>query len=415
MKVLLVNTYDSGGAGTACVRLHNALLKHGVSSHLLTMHKTRTDIPFHYSYEDMSGAEPTNILNRLNSLTIGNREIDTTTIKNISQSASQFTDVFSSIYSDCRIEDIPDIGSYDVINLHWTSRFLNWPSFFVSKIIKKVVWTLHDMAPFTGGYHYSNGFEGYKNDDALPHFLRQTAEPNLSKMLLAEKQAILNASTIPVAIVSPSKWLLQCSQQSTLFNKKSHHHIFNCVPEEFKVSDSATLASRVNITKGTKVILFVSDAKKSYRKGFHFIERLIDELPASQFTFINVGGELACHKSNVINLGRIADQNELAEAYILADRVVVPSLEDNSPNVVIESLVCGTPVVGFSIGGMTDFVTDNKCVYLSDDVSFQGLKKTLLDSLLSDASAVNNESLTPARKRYSEDEQAKSYLEVFTE
>src|SRR5690606_32821939 len=48
----------------------------------------------------------------------------------------------------------PAVQRADIIHLHWVSRFLNY-SFF-KDINKPVIWTLHDMNPFLGGFHYLN-------------------------------------------------------------------------------------------------------------------------------------------------------------------------------------------------------------------------------------------------------------------
>lgn len=42
--------------------------------------------------------------------------------------------------------------------------------------------------------------------------------------------------------------------------------------------------------------------------------------------------------------------------YSAADVFVVPSLQDNLPQTVLESFACGTSVVGFEVGGVPDMV-----------------------------------------------------------
>ena len=37
-----------------------------------------------------------------------------------------------------------------------------------------------------------------------------------------------------------------------------------------------------------------------------------------------------------------------------------PSIEDNLPNTVVESMSCGTPVAAFNIGGMPDMIENRK-------------------------------------------------------
>jgi glycosyltransferase involved in cell wall biosynthesis len=63
-------------------------------------------------------------------------------------------------------------------------------------------------------------------------------------------------------------------------------------------------------------------------------------------------------------IGTLSDEISLATLYAAADVMVVPSRQDNLPNTVVESLACGTPVVGFNIGGMSDMVSHKEHGYL---------------------------------------------------
>jgi teichuronic acid biosynthesis glycosyltransferase TuaC len=51
-------------------------------------------------------------------------------------------------------------------------------------------------------------------------------------------------------------------------------------------------------------------------------------------------------------------QAELAREYSAADAMLLPSEREGWPNVVLESLACGTPVVGAHVGGVPEILTD---------------------------------------------------------
>ena len=52
------------------------------------------------------------------------------------------------------------------------------------------------------------------------------------------------------------------------------------------------------------------------------------------------------------------------DAYRAADVVALPTLADNLPNVVIESMACGKPCVAFATGGVPEAVRHLETGYL---------------------------------------------------
>jgi glycosyltransferase involved in cell wall biosynthesis len=61
-----------------------------------------------------------------------------------------------------------------------------------------------------------------------------------------------------------------------------------------------------------------------------------------------------------------------------ADLFVCPSRDDNFPNVVLEAMACGVPVVGFDVGGMADVVRDGETGILVEPENVAGLRETIL-------------------------------------
>ena len=82
-------------------------------------------------------------------------------------------------------------------------------------------------------------------------------------------------------------------------------------------------------------------------------------------------------------LGRLHDDVSLALLYSAADVMVTPSRQDNLPNMVVESLACGTPVVAFDIGGMPDMIEHQINGYLAKPFNISDLAAGI-DWVLSD-------------------------------
>lgn len=72
-------------------------------------------------------------------------------------------------------------------------------------------------------------------------------------------------------------------------------------------------------------------------------------------------------------LGKLNGDAPIVEAYSCANVFVGPSLEDNLPNTFVESLSCGTPTVGFNIGGISDMVLHKKNGYLVEPFDVKDL------------------------------------------
>ena len=64
--------------------------------------------------------------------------------------------------------------------------------------------------------------------------------------------------------------------------------------------------------------------------------------------------------------GFIKDSNELTKLYNVADIFAMPSVDDNLPNMVLESLACGTPVVAFEMGGLPDMISNDENGFLAE-------------------------------------------------
>ena len=63
--------------------------------------------------------------------------------------------------------------------------------------------------------------------------------------------------------------------------------------------------------------------------------------------------------------GRLYDDVSLSLLYNAADVMIVPSRSENFPNVCLESLASGTPVVAFAVGGLLDQLEHKRNGYLA--------------------------------------------------
>src|SRR6185436_5009212 len=255
MKVVHISTSDSGGAGIAAVRLHNALLSAGMESFLLTKLNFVSNIRNHFVLN------PETLFSRILVRSgLKKNKYRTLAIKHLANRPSGY-EKFSFPFSEIDLTQHPAVQNADIINLHWVSdRFLDFESFF-REIKKPVIWTLHDMNPFTGGCHHSDDSTGFKEDCHNCPQLKGTIDKNFAEKVLAlKKESLKSISMNYFKIAAPSQWLANLSKQSSLFKKYQHKVIPNIIDfNESSVPDKVTGRKKLNLPLEKKIILFISN------------------------------------------------------------------------------------------------------------------------------------------------------------
>ncbi|SOC78572.1 Glycosyltransferase involved in cell wall bisynthesis [Salinimicrobium sediminis] len=420
MKILLVNTFDRGGAANSCKRLHLALLNGGVHSKVLLKHK-QNNWPESYEFDQI---EPKfslkhKIKRKIRSLAQELKKFKPGKVidhnAELLQSRPKGLEMFSFPETPYDITNSPLYNEGDIINLHWVANFMDYESFF-KKNSKPVVWTLHDMSPFTGGEHYEEEFYGI-SDSGLP-LKRKYSEEELSvinKNVEYKKKAVSLVENL--TLVAPSKWLAEKARKSEIFKGRPVYHLpYGLDQDLFYPKDKFSSRKKFNIPGEKKVILFVSDSIQNNRKGFIFLKKAIEQLNRTDLVLCAVGSNAdRSVNKHMVDLGEIKDEKEMSSAYSAADVFVIPSLMDNLPNTVLESLMCGTPVLGFPVGGIPEMIQEGINGMLTKEISVSSLSKTInlfLDSIESfDRKQIRKDAV----EKYGLQVQANNYIRLFQE
>lgn len=418
MKILIVNTYDRGGAANACLRLHDGLLTEGVDSKVLLKRKEKElpqSFPFYKRNEPKSKFERLKQKSLVFFRVIGLiKQPENSQEKKFLNNRQSGLEKFSFPNSNFDITSSPLYQEADIINLHWVANFLDYESFF-KKNTKPVVWTLHDMNPFTGGEHYMEKVLGMDASGyPIPRTLSEE-EKWISKLNLSLKlKAIQDVSNI--TIVAPSNWMLKKAQESSVFNNKKVVYIpYGINSEIFQPRDKDYSRDILNIPKDKTVILFVSDYINDHRKGYLYLKKAFQMLQRDDIVLCAVGSTksgLETVKNN-IELGTIYDERLMSMAYSAADVFIIPSIMDNLPNTVIESLMCGTPVIGFPVGGIKDMIEEGQNGMLAETLSSQSLFDSL-ELFLNKETSFNRKVIRAAAlKKYALNVQARAYISLY--
>ena len=435
IKPLLLNTSDYGGAATSCLRLHRGLLDSGVDSNILfARRKSQISIPFSDAVH--TDATPTvqkahkrNIREKIHreiqrigrqlgvkDKATSNRNWPSPEQTAFLNSRPRGLEMYSFPYSACDITKTSAYQAANIINFHWVSDFLDWESFF--RINKKpVVWTLHDQNPFLGGEHYAERFLGMNSEGVPLPRSYSDRELQMDKMLLDfKKSALRNVENL--YIVTPSRWLMEISQQSEIFSRFPHHHIPYGYPTgTFKPHERFRAREKLNIPQNKMVFLYVSDTLENNRKGYAIFKEAVKKLTREHqdnLLFCAIGENAkASYTDAVMELGRINDEETMALAYSATDAFIIPSLEDNLPNTMIESILCGTPVIGFNTGGIPEAIINGENGYICTDFSVNGIVGSM-DRFLINRNTFDRDSIAKnAKSKYHSKVQGEKYRGLY--
>ena len=361
MKILIVNTSDiDGGAARASYRLHKSLLALHVNSKMLVQNKISCD--FTVIAETSKLRKGFNKLRpTIDSLPIGFFKERTKTLF----SPSWFG--FSNI-----VDHINEINP-DIVHLHWICGGMMTIE-DIARIKAPIVWSLHDMWAFTGGCHYDEECQGYEKECGNCKVLGSDKENDLSKKIFKRKQKAFTQKK-DITIVGISNWLNECSKNSTLLKDKNHINLPNPLDTNiFKPFDKEKARELWGLPKDKKLVLFgAMGATSDPRKGFYELMESLEKIEDSNVELVIFGSE-RCEDTkdlgfNVYYLGQLYDDVSLVTLYNSVDVMIVPSLQENFSNAILESLACGVPVVGFDIGGNADMIDHERNGYLAKPFS----------------------------------------------
>lgn len=419
MRILFISSYydPSSSGANAMLRLKAGLKQKGHNVKLLTIKN-----PF-LTFKNKNNIEiPCSFLFRaLNSY----KQIKKITLSLLSKFPFIF-DVYR--YQNPLFKSINKFNP-DVINLHWTHGRNYIPFIFMPKIsaIKPVFWTLHDIWPITGlcTVNMTNCNRWEKGCGKCPQITKSWLgfKFDFSKINWKIKKRIIENSKITT--ISPSYWLYQCVKKSPFFKKTKNYWIPNGLDfNKIKPINKNLAKDNLGISKNHRVILSLATPHNASVKGLLYFKKSMKALwhkhpnLRNKITLLIVGHRAAEVKSkvlfNVVTRERVEKEAKMVEIYSAADVYVAPSLADNFPTTIIESMACKTPVVAFNTGGISDMVrsTTGFLIKRGDTI---GLIKSIYKLLTDDAlrKKLGKNCRDVVKREYGVELQTRRYLELF--
>ena len=413
MKVLLINTYEQGGgAAIAANRLMKSLCDAGVDARMLVARKSSAD------------TRVTCAGRRWQRMCAFVWERAVIWLHNRLSRRNLFAVSIASTGFD--VTRLPEFRQADIIHLHWVNQGMlslrGLERVFAAG--KPVVWTMHDMWPCTGICHHARQCDRYRQEcGECPFLYGKKHKHDLANRVFRQKKEIY--AHYPITFVTCSHWLEEQARQSALTVGRQ----IVCIPNPlntnlFRPHNKQTARQRLQLPMDRKLILFGAFKITDKRKGIDYMvdacKLLAGQHPElkEQMAVVTFGRQSAQVAEmlpfKVYPLDYVNDEHRLVDMYNAADLFVTPSLEENLPNTIMEAMACGTPCVGFNVGGIPEMIdhlhNGYVAIYKSADDFANGIYWALTEP---DYDSLCEQACRKAVSHYSEDSVAKRYIDLY--
>ena len=412
MRVLIINTSErTGGAAIAASRLMDALRNNGIQAKMLVRDKQTNQITviglkkslwriWQFVWERV-------IIWKENHFKKYNLfEIDI---------ANTGTD----------ITNLPEFKEADVIHLHWINQgMLSLKD--IHRIVesgKPIVWTMHDMWPFTGICHYAGECEKYMSQCQNCPTLYKGHKKDLSYRTFLKKEKVMKESRI--GFVACSQWLESMAKKSRLLQNHFVTNIPNAINTNlFKPRNKQQAREKLQLPLEQKLLLFGSMKTTDKRKGIDYLVEackiLIQEKPGfcKNLGVVILGQQSDLYQNifpfPIHSMNYVNNEKDLVDIYNAVDLYVTPSLQDNLPNTIMEAMACGIPCVGFNIGGIPEMIDHLHNGYVAEYKSAEDFANGIHWALSeSEYQLLSEEARRKVTSSYSENAIAKKYIGVY--
>jgi glycosyltransferase involved in cell wall biosynthesis len=325
---------------------------------------------------------------------------------------------------------LQDLGPRpDVVNLHWISRWIDQPSFFASLPPHlPVVWSLHDMNPFTGGCHHAGNCERFTDYcRECPQLKNPGPRDDAFRFFEIKKRCYTGKN---LHVISSSDWMSAQARRSALLR---HARSFHTIPlgldtESFKPIDKSCARQALAIDGERFVVGFAcADLSSPDKGGLLLAEALHALADKTNITLLIFGaGKLPDNggrsepdgRYQIIELGSINSPRLQSQFYSACDVFAAPSRVESFGLTALEAMACGTPVVAFETGGLVDIVADGKTGLLEKKVGSVAGLRNQLDWMLQHPAERRNMGLAArerVKKQFPSALMGSRYMELYRE
>jgi len=401
MKVLQVHGKDvpDGGGAISTHRLHTGLRKAGIDSRILCSRPTQ---PTSVAIPRAPRAE--RMLSRVTQR-LGLNDVH--------------------CVGAFRIKHLPAFQEADVVNFHGIhGQFFSYLALPALTAEKPAVFTVRDMWPLTGHCAVNYDCERWRTGcgkcpyPAAPPALPSGRDGTRLEWKL-KRWAYHNSRMTVVAL---STRLTEQLKQSMLGHFPICHIPNGVDTEAYHPLDQAMCRTALGIAAHKKVLLFAAGHLDRKNKGGEALLRALHGLPPALqkdvvLLLMGEGGEglAGATTLDARPVGYVGGARLKSLLYVAADLFVLPTSGEGLPNVLLESMACGTPMVSFDVGGVPDLVRPGVTGYLAASADVDDFRRGIL-MLLEDTAgraAMGQHCRDIAVKEYDAAFEVQRYIELY--
>jgi len=242
---------------------------------------------------------------------------------------------------------------------------------------------LHDFWWVTGRCAYPNPCEKYLEgcDDTCP-----TAEEypwtDLDKIAPAweQKRRLLSLRN-GLGLLGNSAWTCQTARGAGIDGLRAEQFRLSFPLHTFQPRDRRTCRVVLGLPEENFIVM-VSGDLYDRRKKTQLVLDALRTLDLPDLSVVSLGSKRDREDFGGMDVRRpgfISDPDRLALFYSAADLYIAPSAEETFGQVFIESIACGTPVIGYRGSGMQEAIVENVTGFFIDELTVDALAAAIAE------------------------------------
>jgi len=274
----------------------------------------------------------------------------------------------------------------DIIHVHDSYEAISPITIGLFTKLAPVLHTMHDTSSLTGGCINPMGCERYRKGCGRCPQRNSLGKFDLTSLNLRIRRKVYSNPRIRCSF--PSRWIMGEACASLSLGSRAHHVANGFDPRGYAFKPRLEARRILGIPEKAMVVCAGAHTVASPHKGFMYVVNALRANEAAEITLILLGNvapeaEELLSGVPVVAPGFVGDKERLALYYSAADLMLFPSMGDNLPTMIQESMYAQTPVLAFATGGIPEMITDGRDGWLvprGDGIAFAAALRRLLSN-----------------------------------